>query len=387
MKATGISELPIVPEQHGSEVYERINGANVYPEMTDGEQRFINGLIQYYRPENILEVGVSVGGGTVNLLNSLEGTEGVLYSIDSATRYYRNADLPVGHYAIERYSDMLNNKWHLITGKDPVSVMETICQNFDFCVIDSEHRHPIETLNFISILPWLNDGAIVVMHDTSLFTMRWEPAYLNMLAPRLLLSVVCAEKYIPGLPGWNKTVSNIAAWQVNADTRKYCQNLFDILYLPWDVGIPTETCKSISAIVEKHFGGKMLGYFQEAVRINKSVLLTKEYGILSFEQFLAARDRDIVFYGAGARMRKLITDLEFVDIKFDFPIWDINADKIGDIGGHKVTLPDYESTAAYGQEMVIMIHDKQIADELRAQFEPLGYRIFHGINGYFKALS
>jgi len=145
--------------------------------MTDGQRRFISGLVQYYKPEKVLELGVSAGGGTIVLPNSLEEYGGVLYSVDTAKQFYRNPELPVGYCAIEKYRDLLNRTWHIISGQDPKSI------------------------------------------------------FLRMLAPRLLLSTVCAEKYIPDLPSGNMTVSNIAAWQVNADTRKYTVKIFLIFYI------------------------------------------------------------------------------------------------------------------------------------------------------------
>ena len=382
MKTTKISELPIVPEQYGAEVYEKVDWTDVHAEMTDGERRFINGLIQYYQPENVLEIGVALGGGTVNLLNSLKTQEGALYSIDSERRFYRNADLPVGHCAVERYSELQNIKWHLITGKDPVSVMEEIDKKFDFCVIDSNHRHPVETLNFISVLPWLCDGAIVVLHDTSVFTRRWEVSFLQMLAPRLLLSAVCAEKYIPDLPNLGNTPPNIAAWQVSGATRKYCQNLFDVLYLQWEAAVPQEIIKSVSLIVEKQYGDKMLTYFQEAWRLNKSMFIAKEFGIPSFEHTIALLGNDTVFYGAGAKLRQLISILEYIEVDFIFPIWDKNAEVIIEIHGHKVSIPDFEVLARSEQIMIITIEDEKTAAEVRKQFEPLGYNIFHGLKEY-----
>ncbi|MCL2078883.1 MAG: class I SAM-dependent methyltransferase [Oscillospiraceae bacterium] len=321
------------------------------------------------------------------MLNSLSNSlnpNWELFSIDCVTQVGSNPPLPVGYCAIERYSGLQNDKWHLLTGIDPAVAMETINRKFDFCVIDTEHRHPIETLNFISILPYLNDGAIVVVHDISIFMhgSKTNPQYIEWLAPRLLLSAVCADKYIPKTPG----VPNIAAFQVNADTRKYCQNLFDVLYLPWKTDIGAEVYSSTKAIVEKHYGEKMLRYFEEAVRINYSIPFDDKYYIRLREAF-DRLSKDTVFYGAGYRMRCFIRDLEFADtdIKFNFPIWDIAADKIGQINGHPVTLPDIKSPAAPGQIMIIMIYDRDVADKLRAQFEPLGYRVFHGVGEYMVA--
>ena len=168
MKTTVITDLPMIPEEYAQENYERIDWSDVDSEMSDGQRRFIHGLVQYYQPNKILELGVSAGGGTVVLLNALQENEKAeLYSVDSATQFYRDPDLPVGHCALKKYSDLLNKKWHLFTGEDPACVMDKIEEKFDFCVIDTYHLHPVETLNFISILPWLMDGAVVVMHDTT----------------------------------------------------------------------------------------------------------------------------------------------------------------------------------------------------------------------------
>lgn len=123
--------------------------------------------------------------------------------------------------------------------------MDSINEKFDFCVIDTYHLHPVETLNFISILSWLNNGAVIVIHDTTVFEWRLKNVFLKMLASRLLFSVVCAEKYVPDLPSGGMNVSNIAACQINSDTKHYCQNVFDILYLPLEMLISRNTYNSV----------------------------------------------------------------------------------------------------------------------------------------------
>lgn len=86
MKTTVISDLQMKPEEYRSEIYDRIDWSDIDSEMTDGQRRFIHGLIQYYEPEKVLELGVSAGGGTIVLLNALmENAQAKLYSIDSAT--------------------------------------------------------------------------------------------------------------------------------------------------------------------------------------------------------------------------------------------------------------------------------------------------------------
>nr|WP_302140693.1 hypothetical protein [uncultured Schaedlerella sp.] len=137
MKTTVITDLPMIPEEYAQENYERIDWSDVDSEMSDGQRRFIHGLVQYYQPNKILELGVSAGGGTVVLLNALQENEKAeLYSVDSATQFYRDPDLPVGHCALKKYSDLLNKKWHLFTGEDPACVMDKIEEKFDFEIWD-----------------------------------------------------------------------------------------------------------------------------------------------------------------------------------------------------------------------------------------------------------
>lgn len=386
MKTTVISELPIMPEEYGKEIYERIDWTDVEPEMEDNQRRFINGLIQYYQPEKILELGVSAGGGTVTLLNALlEIDNAVLYSIDNAEQIYRKPEMAVGHHAIERYSDLPDERWHLLCGEDPAVVMERLDEKFDFCVIDTCHFHPVETMNFISILPWLNDGAIVVMHDTTVFEWRRDFTFLQMLAPRLLLSAVCAEKYIPDLPSWDMKVSNIAAWQVSSDTRKYCQNLFDVLYLPWEMFVSLETCKNVGKLVQKYYPAKMFKFYDESARINVSMFLAKEFGELSFEEQYKKLRKDTVFYGAGFRMQKFLSMLDFCGIEFDFAIWDKNAGAIKNINQHSIQEPDQQKRAQTNQAMIVMIESEKIFAEVCAQYEPLGYAVFHGLKEYLSS--
>jgi predicted O-methyltransferase YrrM len=67
MKDATLDQLPIVPEEYETSVYETIqnffSSSSGRHEMLPEQDRFINGLIRYYRPKNILELGVLYGGG------------------------------------------------------------------------------------------------------------------------------------------------------------------------------------------------------------------------------------------------------------------------------------------------------------------------------------
>jgi len=75
--------------------------------MDQSERFFINGLIRYYQPKTILEIGIAKGDGTVNILNAISDMpNSSLVSIDSLQFHYRDADALVGS-DISVYPDML----------------------------------------------------------------------------------------------------------------------------------------------------------------------------------------------------------------------------------------------------------------------------------------
>lgn len=76
-----------------------------------------------------------------------------MVSINKASRYYRDLTEAVGYSAINRFANLLDKEWKLIVGKDPSEVMEYIVIKFDFLVLDTAHTHPIESMNFLSVLP------------------------------------------------------------------------------------------------------------------------------------------------------------------------------------------------------------------------------------------
>lgn len=69
LNTTKIIEIPIIPKQYDLENYDRVDRSLFKSEMMDCKRRFVHGLILYYQHENILEVGIASGGGTVNIIN------------------------------------------------------------------------------------------------------------------------------------------------------------------------------------------------------------------------------------------------------------------------------------------------------------------------------
>jgi predicted O-methyltransferase YrrM len=272
-----LSELPDLPENIDTEMFNIMPPETYeFTEMCIPENKFLFGLIRYFKPKNILEVGVSSGGGTGLMLSAIKDMkETSLLSIDFAEQAYRHPDKPVGFVALRENAN--NPQWTLVSGKDPAEVIEGFDKKFDFAVIDTAHIHPVETLNFLSVLPFLEDGAIVVLHDLSLYMHTNYFRDLSnfpivSLATRYLFSSVAGEKITVSskdkkyISKW--TLPNIGAFQVTNDTRKYIDGVFRSLATPWGFIPDDNILNSVRNIIENHYAQAKLELFDDAVKAN-----------------------------------------------------------------------------------------------------------------------
>jgi predicted O-methyltransferase YrrM len=384
VKSIKLSEIGIAPEEFDAENYQKIDYDSIHSEMSDSERRFVHGLIRLFEPSNIIEVGVAHGGGTVNILNAIRDRNSKCVSVDISETCWSDETHPVAlDVDIERFGFDCG-KWDLFAGKDPVDIVEKLNVKYDFAVIDTAHLHPVESLNFLTILPYLNDGAIVCLHDTINFCTIANRHFAN----RTLMMCVCADKleprnglgnvYISGL-----NIANLVAFRVTRDTRRYIRGVFDSLMLPWE--LHPENTAAIREYVARHYHEELVEIFDKSVAFQKKYRLLSLIGGLAisyapWKWFSSWNDLgdNIVFYGAGRRMRELLQISDEYGLHFEFPVWDINAGEIGNVEGHKVLFPDY-SRPVKETKLCVMIESDDVFAQIQSQMEPLGYTIFHGI--------
>jgi predicted O-methyltransferase YrrM len=126
-----------------------------YSEMSLNEKYFLNGMIRQIKPKKILEVGVSAGGSSAIILNAIKDMpETKVYSVDYFSFYYKNPKQRCGF--VVDFFPQLTDKWNLLTGNDISYFIEDIGAEIDFVLLDTAHIHPWETLNFLTILPFLS---------------------------------------------------------------------------------------------------------------------------------------------------------------------------------------------------------------------------------------
>lgn len=235
-----------------------------YSEMAKNERYFLNGIIRSLKPKKILEVGVANGGGTAIILNAIKDIEGAkLYSIDYLEHSYRHPDKPSGFLIEERFSD-LKDKWQIYRGGDTSHFIENVGGNIDLLVLDTVHDHPWETLNFLCVMPFMNNHSLCILHDITAFKGNNRDA----LACRYLFGHVAAEKFSPisdceGMP------ANIGAFKVSDMAMKYADNLFESLYIPWKASVLDKDFDDMKKIIEKYYSPEQYKSFCEAFEFQK----------------------------------------------------------------------------------------------------------------------
>ena len=148
-------------DQYDTYIYEEIKQKiieNDCSSMWVNEREFLNGIIRKIRPKKILEIGVNNGGSSVVILNVIRDYNAKLYSIDL------NSEQKVGRCVRDFFPHFLN-KWKLFKGNIAIEYLENIGNNIDLAFIDSAHFEPGEIMDFLMILPFLKENAIVIFHD------------------------------------------------------------------------------------------------------------------------------------------------------------------------------------------------------------------------------
>ena len=134
-------------------------------ELSRNQANFINGIIRKNKPKNCLEIGVANGGSSILILNAIKDIQNsFLVSLDLNNQVYYDPTKKTG-YRVNKYFPELSKNWTLLTGDQPHKFLIQLNKTFDFVFLDTAHSAPGELLNFIEILPFLNENAIIVLHD------------------------------------------------------------------------------------------------------------------------------------------------------------------------------------------------------------------------------
>ena len=314
--------------------------------MNEDERSFLAGAILYSEPMNILEIGVEAGGGSLLMLQLIQNRPDTrLVSIDIRTHLAAydgdSKNAPVGVDAINLLSLASADdhpQWTLITGKDPSAVIESLAtEKFDFLVLDTAHLLPIEVFNFLTVLPFLTENAVMVMHDMGQQFLHCFSQFPKLiLGNKLLMDNIIADakvfleyseynNYNPG------QMSNIVAMQLNADTRKYISNVFSGLNFPWGLD-PGYVIESVTKIISKYYGEPDIRIFKNSAMRNREIIDNNFMCTPDFDSVLRDLEKRFdnygtyIIYGLNSMYPFYIYAI-FSQLPLPYEIWDNLSDK------------------------------------------------------------
>lgn len=226
------------------------------------DAKFINGLIRKLKPQNCLEIGVAYGGSAILILNAIKDIKNsCLVSLDLYNIFLNKK---IG-YRVNKYFPELAKNWKLFTGNQPHKFLVKLNMKFDFLFLDSIHVPPGEILNFIEALPFLNENAIVVIHD-----ILWHLYIKNKIYPSNinLFPAIYGDKLL--LRKEDGYIGNFGAVILYPNQKSHFLNYFLLLLNFWQY-MPTDNqINDLRIFIKKYYNNSFyLRLFNIAVDKNK----------------------------------------------------------------------------------------------------------------------
>ena len=114
--------------------------------------------------------------------------------------------------------------------------MEKIGKNIDIALFDTSHLEPGEILDFLIVLHFLKEEAIVIFHDIAMQITH--SATRNEFAPYIIFNGIRGQKFLPS--GKNILKQDIGAIKLEKNQYKYYEDYFRLLggqwqYLPKEI--------------------------------------------------------------------------------------------------------------------------------------------------------
>ena len=271
-KAVNIAKEEIYLDQYETNVFHNIKQKIddfKCTEMWDNHHEFLNGMIRKFKPKKVLEVGVWLGCASAIILNALQDINGShLYSIDLSN------ETDIGKCVPQVFPKYMS-KWTLYKGNVASKFMEEIGKDIDAVFIDSAHFEPGEILDFIIVLPFLSEKAVVCLHDIAnqqtLFyrSASWRRKR-NEWAPYIIFNGIRGKTYLPS--GKKRLWNDIGAKRLDINQKQYYHDYFRLLGGQWQYFPKEEYIQGIYEYLKKYYDNDCLTMYNETVEFNRKFL-------------------------------------------------------------------------------------------------------------------
>lgn len=349
-------------------------------EMNKFQHAFVAGLFKKYKPHKILEIGIAAGGTTCFLHECTKkyGYKLEIFSVDKFENYYRVPSKKTGHLLKEMvmcdgYEDILEYQ-HLLIGKSIPFYIEEIGNNVDFLIIDTTHALPGELLDFFVCLPYLKEGAIVVLHDTVCNILENS----NSFATKILFDVVKAKKIVnfnvdeekyTGLP-------NIMAFEITEDTKVNAKDVLSALTLNWQYGLEDDEKLKYAQLISKNYGDSFRNLFFGIATVNIRNLYLNEISNY-FDSTLIDRwielKSPVLIYGNGMWASKFLTIAKTEDLEISGMIVSDNIDMEKEMNREVPIYKISDIPDNYKDNKIIYALDKKYKTQIERHVKSLGF--------------
>jgi len=266
-----VSEIYL--DKYETDIYNNIKSKIIsFPckQMWDNQREFLNGAVRRFKPKKIVEIGVAEGCSSSIILNAIQDfNNSHLYSIDLSD------NILIGECAKRLFPNLLP-KWTLYKGNIAAKFMEDIGSDIDMVLIDSAHFEPGEILDFIMVLPFLSEGAIIIIHDIAnqITIAKDNNIWIgkrNEWAPYVIFNSIRGKIYLPS--GKNLLTHDIGAKKLDINQKLYFHDYFRALGGQWQYFPKEKYIKEMYEYFKKYYDSDCLNIFNEAVNFNRKFVM------------------------------------------------------------------------------------------------------------------
>lgn len=230
-------------------------------QISELDSIFLAGLACHAGARKIVEIGVASGWSSAVLLQATaSGRSGAeVYGIDLAPKFYLNGEIDTGQ-AVKEVVPELASQYRLLTGALAFERMAEIGA-IDFAFIDGHHYHPWAMLDLLSLLPFIERGRWVALHDLNLCTFERHkhtnrgPYYLFYLWPDQKLH----STQVPAM---------IGAINIDRKPSDYLPLILEMLYTPWELSIDRAILERFEIFIGEYFGSQWRDRFAQLFEAN-----------------------------------------------------------------------------------------------------------------------
>lgn len=245
--------------------YTILNNENrKFCEMSEFDIAFLCGILKKYKPLNILEIGVSAGATSAIILELIKKYDLPLSltSVDKNSDWYRDNQLRTGFRVKALHG--ANIQHQLFTGNYLPEIIENLNMKFDLCILDTVHSLPGELLDFLAVMPFMNNNGIIVLHDIHLYFKNSSHAY----ATKLIFDSCVGQKLMARDLSNLNVLPNIGAVIIGSDTQKYIKDCFRLFSMKWEYQLKDSEFKIYYDFFLKYYPKEFSEYFSLARNAN-----------------------------------------------------------------------------------------------------------------------